>query len=45
MEPFGFAAQAARGVASLADWEKYGWPERFENAEFAVEVEIDLTDT
>ncbi len=45
VEPFGFAAQAARGVASLADWEKYGWPERFANAEFAVEVEIDLTDT
>ena len=29
VEPFGFAAQAARRFASLADWQAYGWPERF----------------
>lgn len=45
VEPFGFAARAAAGFASLAEWQAYGWPERFQEAEFAVDVQITVTDT
>ena len=45
VEPFGFAARAAGQFASLADWQAYGWAERFAEAEFDVDVQITATDT
>ena len=45
VEPFGFAEHAALRFASLADWQAYGWRDRFREAEFDVDVQITLTDT
>ena len=45
VEPFGFASHAASRFASLAEWGAYGWPARFQSAEFDVDVQITVTDT
>ncbi|HIS03997.1 MAG TPA: hypothetical protein IAA75_08885 [Candidatus Pullichristensenella avicola] len=44
VEPFGFAEHRAADFASLAQWQRYDWKERFVRSSFDVEVNITVTD-
>lgn len=40
VEPFGFAARAARAFTTIEAWRRFNWRERFSEAEVRVEVRI-----